>query len=327
MNAGVLIDQRFELEKELRGGGMGRIFRAKDRHTGATVAVKVANESGGDTAQRFRRESVLLAEIAHPAIVAYVAHGELPDRTPYLVMEWLAGSDLGDILEHQTARQETVRLSPQALASSAQSDDLAGGSLDIATVLLIGKRVAAALTALHARGVVHRDIKPGNLFLPGGDPAQAKLLDFGTARERMPAHPLTSEGMIVGTPYYMAPEQVREGGTIGPASDVWAVGCVLYECLSGRAPFSAPHPLAALARIMLDEPTLVSELRPDVPEDLARLVHEMLTKDAARRPADGAELLARLESISPVGSTVQRVAAAAPSRPSQRRLTGPESRV
>ena len=341
MNAGDVIDQRFALEREIRGGGMGRIFCANDLHTGRAVAVKIATDVADDSRARFRRESVLLAEIAHPAIVAYVAHGELADRTPYLVMEWLEGADLAQILEgYSPARQPTVRMTPSSHANAEPTvrltpselerakpiEEVPRSSLDIATVILIGKRLAAALSALHARGIVHRDIKPGNLFLPAGDPAHAKLLDFGTARERMPAHPLTSEGLIVGTPYYMAPEQVREGGTIGPAADVWAVGCVLYECLTGRAPFSAPHPLAALARIMLDEPSLVSELRPDVPEDLARLVHDTLEKDSARRPADGAALLARIEALSPIASLATRLAAA-PARAEPRRLTGPEVRV
>ena len=192
--AGDVIDHRFELERELRGGGMGRIFRAVDRHTGALVAVKVAIEADGDTGARFRREAVLLAELAHPAIVAYVAHGELADRRPYLVMEWLEGADLGQILETSvTPPPATVKSHPGSLATLEPSVTPCGTGLDLATAVRVARRIAAALSALHARGVVHRDIKPGNVFLPQRDPAQTKLLDFGTARERLPAHPVTTE--------------------------------------------------------------------------------------------------------------------------------------
>lgn len=320
--AGDVVDHRFELQSELRGGGMGRIFRAVDRHTGALVAVKVAIEADGDTGARFRREAVLLAELAHPAIVAYVAHGELADRRPYLVMEWLDGADLGLILEASvTPPPVTVKTKPGELARIEPFDKPCGRGIDVATAVLVAKRIAAALSALHARGVVHRDIKPGNLFLPQRDPAQTKLLDFGTARERLPAHPVTTEGTLIGTPYYMAPEQVREGGSIGPAADVWAVGCVLYECLTGRAPFFASHPLAALARIMIEDPTPVADLRIDIPDDLALLLRDMLAKDYAARPPDGAALLSRLEALALADGPRTPLAREA------RTLTGSESRV
>ncbi|MDQ3300311.1 MAG: AAA family ATPase [Myxococcota bacterium] len=156
--------------------------------------------------------------------------------------------------------------------------------------------MTATLAAIHARGIIHRDIKPSNLFLPDGDVTRVKLIDFGTAREVIQAQPLTRQGEVIGTPFYMAPEQVR-GHEIGPAADVWALGCVLYECLTGRPPFAAKQPLAAMFRVIVDDPTAVDAVRAGVPAALAALIGAMLMKEPRARPISGEGLASQLAAL------------------------------
>jgi tRNA A-37 threonylcarbamoyl transferase component Bud32/tetratricopeptide (TPR) repeat protein len=287
------IDQRFLIEREVAAGGMGTIYRAQDRHTGKPVALKVMHPDDAIAIERFRREAALLAEVRHPGVVEYVAHGDLVGGAPYLVMEWLDGVDLAE-------RLAGVRADTAATLQIRAAERAAGHQvgLPIAEVVALARRLASALGAVHRRGVIHRDLKPSNVFLVDGELARAKLIDFGTARETAGARPLTASGMLVGTPFYMAPEQVK-GGALGAAVDVWALGCVLYECLTGRSPFAAAHPLAALARIVVDEPPWVDGLRADCPPPLASLVHACLTKEISGRPAHGdavTELLKHVDS-------------------------------
>ncbi len=289
-----VVDQRFAIEREVAAGGMGTIFRARDGHTGRTVALKVMHPDDATAVERFRREAALLAEVRHPGVVEYVAHGDLAGGEPYLVMEWLEGIDLAERLAG--VRADTAA-TMQIRAAERDADGRPVG-LPIALVVALARRLASALGAVHRRGVVHRDLKPSNVFLVDGDLVRAKLIDFGTARETINSRPLTASGMLVGTPFYMAPEQVK-GGDLGAPVDVWALGCVLYECLTGRSPFAAAHPLAALARIVVDEPPWVDGLRGDCPPALASLIHACLAKDLAARPAHGdavTELLKHVDS-------------------------------
>ncbi len=311
MQPGSIVDDRFRIEESVAGGGMGEIFRAIDQQSGAVVALKLATSEDDGMVARFRRESVLLADIRHPGIVEYIAHGELRDGMPYLVMEWLSGMDLAERLTGAGVESmATVRERPGDLTGE-YADDMPHPGLELAEVITLGKRVASALAAVHARGVLHRDVKPSNIYLVDGDVAKAKLVDFGTAREAMPDRPLTGTGVLVGTPYYMAPEQARGMADIGAPADVWALGGVLYQCLAGKAPFAAPQPLAALARIVVDEPTPVQVLRPDAPDDLAELVHRCLDKEPGRRYSDGRALLDALSALAPAtaGRAVAEAAA------------------
>ncbi len=324
MQADELIDQRFQLDREVAAGGMGRIWRALDRQTGRPVAIKAMTVNDPAALDRFRREAVLLAELRHPGIVEYIAHGTCEGR-PYLAMEWLDGADLahrlrGTRIDHNA----TARVRP---ADAGSAPMRTGVGLDVADVLALARRLASALATVHARGVVHRDLKPGNIYLVDGDLHRAKLIDFGTAREAAGAA-LTAAGIVVGTPYYMAPEQVR-GDVVGAAADIWGLGAVLYECLAGRPAFTASHPLAAMARIMVDEPTPLAQLRPEASRELLALVHGMLAKDAAARPRSGDELVTTLERIeatrtggwAPAPDTGEVEAHA------RWRLTGSEARV
>jgi serine/threonine protein kinase/tetratricopeptide (TPR) repeat protein len=318
MRAGDLIDGRFEIGELVATGGMGRVYRALDRLDGRSVAVKVIRLSGDVAVERFGREVALMAELRHPGIVRYVAHGTL-ESGPYLAMEWLEGKDLdaflrangggraADTLPSATSAQrptvsfrpgqELTLPAPELPPSAEPVEHAARPGLPVPDVLAIGRRVASALAELHRRGIVHRDIKPSNLFLVSEAPQQTKLLDFGTARYSTGFDKLTAAGSLIGTPSYMSPEQASGRAQLAPAADVWGLGCVLHETLTGRPPFEASQPLAILVRIMMDEPPDLAALRPDVPADLVRVIRRMLAKDPAERFPDCASVHAALEAV------------------------------
>jgi len=214
------------------------------------------SEPQGTQALRFQQEALVLAEIAHPAIVRYLAHGSTARGEQYLVMEWLEGETL--------------------------EDRVARGPLRISETLQLGRRVAEALTVAHRHGVIHRDIKPANVFLPGGDPSQAKVLDFGIARRLFDPRQnlrITSASAALGTPLYMAPEQARGASTVDGRADIFALGCVLFECLAGQPPFAGDSPTAIMAKICLDDSVDVARKRPETPADLVALIARMLAKN------------------------------------------------
>jgi predicted Ser/Thr protein kinase len=268
-----LLADRFEIEQQIAKGGMGEVFRAHDRISGEAVAVKVIFDERGHRTARFAREVELLAELSHPGIVRYIAHGETPSGEIFLAMEWLDGEDL------------EARLLREALTMDE--------SVTLAT------RVAEALGAAHARGIVHRDLKPSNLFLLGGSIEHVKVLDFGVAR-REGRTELTQTGTMIGTPGYMAPEQARNSGVIDARADVFALGCVLFQCLTGTPAFDGDNTAGILGKILFGEALRVSALLPDVPEGLDALVAQMLAKDPALRPRDGANLAAALAALGPL---------------------------
>jgi tetratricopeptide (TPR) repeat protein len=292
--AGTDFTGRFLLERPAGAGGMGAVYRARDRETGAPVAVKLLAGRAASEITRFLREAEVLSQIDDPAVVRYVAHGSEPQ--PYLVMEWLDGCDLAERLARE----------PPAIAES---------------VALL-RRVAGGLASVHAKGIVHRDLKPSNLFLPGGRLDQVKIIDFGIARASHARGTLTAASVVIGTPEYMAPEQARESRGVDARADVFSLGCVLFECLTGRPPFAGPHPMAVLARLLFEEAPRVSELREGVPDALADLVDRMLCKDPGGRPGDAAELAAELDRLARPESRAQ---ARAP-RPAAS-LTGTEDRL
>src|SRR5579884_3827484 len=253
--AGRVLVDRFELEALAGAGGMGCVYRARDRATDATVAVKLL--AGGGDVTRFEREAAVLATIDHPRVVRHVAHGVTPEGWPYIAMEWLTGEDLGRRLD--------------------------AGPLGVEDTVRLALRVAESLSAAHAQGVVHRDLKPANLFLVGGRLDDVKLLDFGIARTDDAAE-LTASGAVMGTPQYMAPEQVRSE-LVDARTDVYGLGAVLFRCLAGQPPFAGAHPIAVLAKIVLEPAPRLRSLRADVPADLDALVSRMLAKEPAERPA------------------------------------------
>ncbi|MBK7400645.1 MAG: protein kinase [Myxococcales bacterium] len=278
MREGQVIGGRFVLEAIAGTGGMGTVHRARDRARDDTVAVKVLNpgDDGPASQLRFENEARVLADLEHPAIVAYRAHGVTDDGRPFLAMEWLEGEDL---------RQRLAR-----------------APLSLDETLVLARRVADALSTAHRRGVVHRDIKPGNLFLPARDPQRLKVLDFGIARSQLAGGldttlaPITRTGVVIGTVGYMSPEQAR-GATTDARTDVFALGCVLFECLTGQPAFVGPNAVAVLAKVLLEEAPRIRSLAPHLPASVDELVATLLAKDPARRPRDGAAVVRALEAL------------------------------
>src|SRR5262249_5842215 len=193
MRPGDVVVDRFEIEHEAGAGGMGTVFRATDRRAGEKVALKVLRYEDEDMRARFEREATFLAALEHPRIVRYIDHGIAEDGL-YLAMEWLDGEDLARRLQR--------------------------GPLSVVESVALAGSIADALAAAHTRGIVHRDVKPSNVFLVNGDLGAVKLLDFGIARAAVTATRLrTSTGIALGTPGYMAPEQARGERTIDARAD------------------------------------------------------------------------------------------------------------
>jgi len=268
---------RFAIEREVGRGGAGIVFRAYDLFTEQPVALKVINSEVGvapEEEARLMREGQLLENLDHPGIVKTVACGVLEDSgAPFVAMEWLEGEDLA-------ARQ---RRDP----------------LNIAQAVELTQLVGEALGAAHAAGVIHRDIKPGNIFLcrdqSGGGllDCRPKLVDFGVAAKSDIR--ITRSGDVVGTPAYMAPEQARGDGPIDARSDIYSLGATLFELVSGRPPHVGPNLIATLARLVTTPPARLSELRHDVPPVLDNLVYRMLETDPSARPGSVEEMLELLQ--------------------------------
>jgi eukaryotic-like serine/threonine-protein kinase len=198
LRPGALIADRFVVERRAGAGGMSIVYRARDGETGAPCAVKVLARAEPRLLERFDREARLLAELRHPGIVRYLTHGITTEGDRYLAMEWLEGEDLSE------------RLSRAPLA--------------ISDTLTLARVVAEALHFAHARGVVHRDVKPSNLYLPDGQIERVKVLDFGIARLLDDSGASTRTGVRVGTPSYMSPEQARGLSKIDGRTDVFSLG-------------------------------------------------------------------------------------------------------
>jgi hypothetical protein len=289
---------RFDIEGEAASGGVGTVFRARDPRSGQLVAVKVIRGYGDADLQRFGREARILAQIQHPGVVRYIEHGVNGPGDGYLVMEWLDGEDL--------------------------RDRLARGRLSVAESVTLGRRVATALAVVHAHGLIHRDIKPGNLFLPGGVVAEVKIIDFGLARGDRSLGP-TATGAVVGTPAYMAPEQARGERGVDARADIYSLGCVLFKALTGRAPFQGQELLAVLTRVLFEEPPRISELCPSVPALLDDLVARMLAKDPQGRPASASAVAEALSALGPFSETVEEATPA--SAPPSGGMMGEQRRV
>jgi eukaryotic-like serine/threonine-protein kinase len=259
----VVLTGRYRLESKIATGGMGEVWRGQDTVLQRPVAVKLIRaEHAGDaeTLARFRDEARHAAAVSHPGIAHVYDYGQSgPARLPFIVMELVDGPSLTDLL--------------------------ARGPLDVSRVLDVVAQAASALAAAHAAGLVHRDIKPGNLLIaPGG---VLKITDFGIAHAA-DSVPLTRTGTLIGTPAYLAPERIA-GAPGSPACDLYALGMVAYECLAGTLPFSGTAVEVTLAYARQDLPPLPA----GVPGPVAALVAELTAKDPAARPASAAEVAAR----------------------------------
>jgi tetratricopeptide (TPR) repeat protein len=274
VQSGDVIAERFVLAERIGAGAIGVVYRARDLAGGAgpqSVAVKLLRDADAGHDPRFVREAAILARLDHPAIVRHLGHGRTLDGDTYLAMEWLEGETLSQRLAH--------------------------GALTPREAVRLVSRIAEALGYAHRQRVVHRDVKPANVFLPGGDPQRAKLIDFGIARHGELGTAITSPGMLIGTPGYMAPEQARGELDVDARVDVFALGCVLYRCLAGAAPFEARDALATLAKVVLQEPAPLEERARGAPKELVAIVQRMLAKDRAQRFANGDEVVAALAAL------------------------------
>ena len=266
---------RFQIEREAGTGGVGTVYRARDPETGQVVAVKVIRGVVDADLKRFAREARILAQIRHRGVVRYIEHGVDAPGEAYLVMEWLDGEDLRDRLGRQ--------------------------GLSLAESLSLGLRAAEALGTIHAHGLIHRDIKPGNVFLPGGVVSDLKIIDFGLARGDGSLGP-TQTGVIIGTPSYMAPEQARGERGIDARADLYSLGCVLFKAITGRVPFPGQELVAVLSKVLGEEPPRVRELRPEVPAALDDLLGRLLAKDREARPESAAAVVEALSALAPSGA-------------------------
>ncbi|WP_150243833.1 serine/threonine-protein kinase [Nocardiopsis quinghaiensis] len=257
---GTVLSDRYRLEEQVGSGGMGTVWKAADTLLNRPVAVKLlhlAQMAEPTARERFRTEGRITAGLSHPGIAQVYDYGEEGGRA-FLIMELVVGEPLSQVL------REKGRLSPDQ-------------TLDFVC------QAAQALAAAHARGVVHRDIKPGNLLVTAD--GQLKLTDFGIARGDMSVT-LTQTGMVMGTAQYISPEQAS-GRPASSSSDLYALGVVAYECLAGTPPFTGDTPVAlALAHTREDPP----ELPDHIPADVDHLVSSLLLKDPGERPASASEV-------------------------------------
>jgi serine/threonine protein kinase len=276
---GLTLDGKYRLDELIGRGGMGVVYRAE--HTGLRrkVAVKVllrGHEAGSESKRRFEREARTAGNIGHPNIVQVFDLGSLPDGSPYLVMELLQGTSLADKLKIE-------------------------GALPIAQACDVVAQVLSALDAAHEKGIVHRDLKPDNVFLTTD--GQVKLLDFGISKNVLDETlSLTRTGIVVGTPYYLAPEQARGERNIDHRVDLWAAGVLLYEALTGMLPFSADNYNALIAKILTQRPAPVGAVRPTISPLLEAVVMKALSFDAAGRFRDAREMRASLLAAKDVPS-------------------------
>lgn len=262
---GAVLDGRYRVHALLGHGGMGYVYDAEDMRLGRHVAIKIVRDTGDDSnvGERLFREAKAAARAEHPAVVTAYGFGTDPElEVDYFVMERLQGETVGERIAHV-------------------------GPLPLPLALRIAIETCDALIAVHDAGVIHRDLKPNNIFLAsrGQRVDMVKLLDFGVAKQ-LSLQTLTTTGQICGTPMYMAPEQLSDSKRVDVRCDVYALGAVLYECLTGAPPFSAPNTLALAFRVFYGEEPDARKLRRDLPEAFAAIVTRCMHKDREQRFAD-----------------------------------------
>jgi serine/threonine protein kinase len=269
----VLAERSIALDRELGRGGMSVVYLARDLRHDRLVAVKVLRSDVPGGTERFLREIKLVSPLVHPHIVPLFDSGAV-DGYPFFVMPYIEGESLRRRLERE-------------------------GRLDIAEAVQIAGEIGEALEFAHGREILHRDIKPENILLQGG---HAVVADFGVARalseavDRQGGERLTEQGLVIGTPEYMSPEQASGDLTVDGRSDLFSLGCVLYEMLGGAPPLAGGSPREVLARRFREPIRPLRELRPEVPAELEAVVDKALAPDPADRFAGATEFLAALRS-------------------------------
>ena len=279
-----MVDSRYRIVGFLGSGGMGHVYLAQDEVLERGVALKILRESYAESeefVERFQREARNAARLYHPNIVSVYDKGETDDGTPYIAMEYVTGGTLGERIA-----REGVLDAPEAVATAIQ--------------------IALALEAAHRRGVVHRDVKPHNVFLArspvspsaaleGVPSGEVKVGDFGVARAAE-ATTITDEGLILGTASYLSPEQVK-GDPVSQKSDLYSLGVILYEMLTGRVPFDGEDPMATAAKHVSEAPPSPKEVNRRVPAIVDAVVLRLLSKDPEDRHEDATELIRELRGM------------------------------
>ncbi|WP_437652757.1 protein kinase domain-containing protein [Sorangium sp. So ce1182] len=304
---GEVIAGKYRVDRVVGRGGMGMVVAASHLFLPQRVAIKLLlSDDSPALVQRFLREARAAARLKGEHVVRVLDVGELGSGVPYIVMEFLEGEDLSDVIR-------------------------ARGQLDVAEAADYVLQACVAMAEAHAAGIVHRDLKPANLFLttaPGGAKL-IKVLDFGISKE-MPSGgegggaSLTQTREVLGSPIYMPPEQMRSSRSVDARSDIWALGAMLYRALVGRPPFEAPALAELVLQVASAEPVPPSALRSDLPLELEGVILHCLQKDPARRPQTVADLALALAPFAPAGgqeraeraARILRAPPAAPSRPS-----------
>ena len=270
MRVGEVLASKYRLDALLGSGGMGQVYRAVNLDVGRAVAIKVLHVEYAQNSQvveRFLREARAANLVRHPNVVDVLDIGRESDGTPFIVQELLEGEDLAHLVERR------------------------GGKLPLQEVIEILGPVIDAVGEAHAHGVIHRDIKPDNVFLAKGRLAPVpKLLDFGISKVSMPDQLVTEVGVMMGTPAYMPPEQVEGARAADPRSDVWALGVMLFELIAGRMPFEAASAPALFYAIATEDAPTLLEVGAQVPPELSRLVARCLRRLPDERYPSAAEL-------------------------------------
>jgi serine/threonine-protein kinase len=270
---GQVLADSYEVTRLVGEGGMGRVYEARHtRLTGKRFAVKLLHPDLArqpEVVTRFQREAEAASGITHPNVLGVHDVNVTPDGQPYIVSELLRGKELGEYLERH-------------------------GKLAVTDAVRIVRQICKALGAAHAAGVVHRDVKPENVFLTGDvkklESTTVKVIDFGISKvAQAGGESLTKTGMVMGTPDYMAPEQAR-GDRVDARADIYAVGAILYRALTGKKPFEGLDPMATLTAVLVQEPGRPTSVNPDVPLALELVVQRAMAKNPADRYATMAEL-------------------------------------
>ncbi|MEO8192383.1 MAG: serine/threonine-protein kinase [Gemmatimonadales bacterium] len=275
------LSQAYEIERELGGGGMSRVFVATDRLLGRKVVIKLLSPelTAEVNRGRFRREIQVAAQLQHPHIVTLLSAGEHGDLV-YYTMPFIDGESLKSALEQD-------------------------GRLPVADMIRVLYDVVDALAYAHKHGVVHRDIKPANILRSGH---HALVTDFGVAKAlnaAMPSSAMTSTGMAIGTPAYMAPEQLAGDASADHRIDIYALGLLSYEMLSGQSPFAASTAQGVLAAVLTRDPKPLHEIRKDVPRKLSAIIMQCLSKMPGGRPPDAEALLDALDMIATASGEIR----------------------